>query len=146
MYANHAGRCLSVRTCFLPRFASFSWLIYTRTYTHTHTIKNRGLPLIFSTILASFTAGAWRIFLMPIDTAKTVLQVEGKEGYRSLMRRIVRGEISALYQGAAATAIAAAAHGQRPHHTRTDGSSRSKSRRRGNDETSRAGKLAKQEA
>lgn len=45
---------------------------------------------------------------MPIDTAKTVLQVEGKEGYRSLMRRIGRGEISAFYQGAAATAIAAA--------------------------------------
>ncbi len=45
---------------------------------------------------------------MPIDTSKTVLQVEGNEGYRSLMRRISRGEISAFYQGALATAAAAA--------------------------------------
>lgn len=58
--------------------------------------------------MAALAAGSWRIFLMPIDTAKTVLQVEGNEGYRSLMRRIGRGELSAFYQGSLATAAAAA--------------------------------------
>ena len=70
--------------------------------------NNRDLPLFFSTVLASVAAGAWRLVLMPIDTSKTVLQVEGNEGFRSLMRRISRGEISAFYQGALATAAAAA--------------------------------------
>ena len=69
--------------------------------------STRGLPLFVSTAVASFAAGGWRIFLMPLDTAKTVLQVEGHEGFRSLLRRIGRGEVSALYQGAIATAVAA---------------------------------------
>jgi len=70
--------------------------------------KIRDLPIFFSTFVASIAAGAWRLVLMPIDTSKTVLQVEGNEGYRSLMRRISRGEFSAFYQGALATAAAAA--------------------------------------
>lgn len=44
---------------------------------------------------------------MPIDTAKVVMQVEGPEGFKSLMRRVRRGQLSALYQGAIATCIAA---------------------------------------
>lgn len=70
--------------------------------------STRDLPIFFSTFVASIAAGAWRLVLMPIDTSKTVLQVEGNEGYRSLMRRISRGEFSAFYQGALATAAAAA--------------------------------------
>lgn len=72
------------------------------------TLTCRGLPLFVPTAMAALAAGSWRIFLMPIDTAKTVLQVEGNEGYRSLMRRIGRGELSAFYQGSLATAAAAA--------------------------------------
>jgi hypothetical protein len=58
-----------------------------------------------TTIFASLTVGFFRILLMPIDTCKTVLQVDSKEGFRALMRRVRAGKISALYQGAAATAV-----------------------------------------
>ena len=37
---------------------------------------------------------------MPIDTCKTVLQVDSAEGFRNLMRRVKAGKIGLLYQGA----------------------------------------------
>jgi hypothetical protein len=58
-----------------------------------------------TTVFASLTVGFFRILLMPIDTCKTVLQVDSREGFRALMRRVRAGKISALYQGAAATAV-----------------------------------------
>lgn len=70
-----------------------------------------GLPLTkhwspaITTVFASLTVGLFRILLMPIDTCKTVLQVDSLEGFRALMRRVRAGKISALYQGAAATAV-----------------------------------------
>lgn len=33
------------------------------------------LPIGIKTLCASVTAGCWRIFLMPVDTCKTILQV-----------------------------------------------------------------------
>ncbi len=69
----------------------------------------RDLPLVAATAMAAVAAGCWRILLMPIDTAKTVSQVQGAEGFRALMRRVaLQGEISPLYQGAFATAVSAA--------------------------------------
>ena len=70
-----------------------------------------GLPLTkdwtpaFNTLFASLTVGVFRILLMPIDTCKTVLQVDSREGFRALMRRVRAGKIGALYQGAMATAV-----------------------------------------
>jgi len=37
---------------------------------------------------------------------KVVLQVDGAEGFRSLLRRLRAGKISVLYQGCLATALA----------------------------------------
>lgn len=39
------------------------------------------------------------------DTCKTVLQVDSKEGFRNLMRRVRAGKIGALYQGSLAAAV-----------------------------------------
>lgn len=57
-----------------------------------------------TTVFASLTVGLFRILLMPIDTCKTVLQVDSREGFRALMRRVRAGKVGALYQGALATA------------------------------------------
>jgi Mitochondrial carrier protein len=47
------------------------------------------------------------MMLMPIDTAKTVLQVDSVEGFRNLVRRVKAGKITVLYEGAIASAVAA---------------------------------------
>uniref|UniRef100_A0A6U9X4E8 Mitochondrial carrier protein n=1 Tax=Pseudo-nitzschia australis TaxID=44445 RepID=A0A6U9X4E8_9STRA len=70
-----------------------------------------GLPLTkdwapaVTTLFASLTVGAFRLLLMPIDTCKTILQVDSREGFRALVRRVRAGKIGALYQGALATAV-----------------------------------------
>jgi hypothetical protein len=51
------------------------------------------------TFVASIVVGAWRMLLMPIDTCKTVLQVDSVEGFRQLMRRVKAGKIGVLYTG-----------------------------------------------
>jgi hypothetical protein len=58
-----------------------------------------------STVVASIVVGFWRMFLMPLDTCKTVLQVDSKEGFRNLMRRVRAGNIGVLYSGAIANAL-----------------------------------------
>ncbi len=52
-----------------------------------------------STVIASIVVGLWRIFLMPIDTCKTVLQVDSVDGFRNLMRKVKAGKIHVLYNG-----------------------------------------------
>jgi len=52
-----------------------------------------------STIIASIVVGLWRMVLMPIDTCKTVLQVDSVVGFRNLMRKVKAGQIYVLYQG-----------------------------------------------
>ena len=45
-----------------------------------------------STIIGAFAVGLWRVFLMPIDTCKTVLQVESFDGFKTLMRKVKNGK------------------------------------------------------
>ena len=66
-------------------------------------LTKRWSPAV-TTVFASLTVGAFRMLIMPIDTCKTVLQVDSREGFRALMRRVKAGKIGALYQGALATA------------------------------------------
>jgi len=60
-----------------------------------------------TTIIAALFVGIWRMILMPIDTCKTVLQIDSVEGFRNLMRRVKAGKISVLYQGAVVNALSA---------------------------------------
>ena len=67
-----------------------------------------GMPLPLKTLCGSIAAGCWRIFLMPIDTSKTVMQVEGKEGLNNLYEQVQQNGPSPLYRGAIASAAATA--------------------------------------
>ena len=60
------------------------------------------------TMVGSLVVALWRIFLMPIDTCKTVLQVDSTEGFKDLMRKVRAGKVNVLYEGAVANAIASA--------------------------------------
>ena len=58
-----------------------------------------------TTFVASLVVGLWRMALMPIDTCKTVLQVDSVEGFKNLLRRVRAGKFGVLYQGAIANAL-----------------------------------------
>jgi hypothetical protein len=71
--------------------------------------ETSSLPIPLKTATASICAGLWRIFLMPIDTSKTVMQVEGSDGLDRLKERVLQNGPAPLYQGALASAAATAA-------------------------------------
>lgn len=58
-----------------------------------------GLPLPLKTAAGSVAAGLWRIVLMPIDTSKTAMQVEGSDGITLLWQKVRAEGPSPLYQG-----------------------------------------------
>jgi len=67
------------------------------------------LPLPLRTACGSIAAGLWRIFLMPVDTSKTAMQVEGSDGLQRLWGKVAKEGPSPLYQGSIASAAATAA-------------------------------------
>jgi len=62
----------------------------------------KGLPTMVKTVGASVAAASWRIFLMPIDASKTILQVEGKDGLKKLRAKVGVGGPRVLWHGALA--------------------------------------------
>mmetsp|Transcript_29703 Transcript_29703/g.28409 ORF Transcript_29703/g.28409 Transcript_29703/m.28409 type:complete len:301 (-) Transcript_29703:372-1274(-) len=64
------------------------------------------LPVAAKTVAASVAAGLFRILLMPIDTFKTTMQVEGKDGLPKLFAKFRTNGISTFFQGSLASATA----------------------------------------
>jgi hypothetical protein len=64
------------------------------------TDSTRELPVAAKTALASTAAAAWRIMLMPVDTLKTTLQVEGANGMSMLAAKMKAGGPTVLFHGA----------------------------------------------
>lgn len=64
------------------------------------------VPLWIQTGSGSLAAGLWRIFLMPIDTYKTTLQVHGPAGWSMVNTNVKRDGLSVLYNGALAASAA----------------------------------------
>jgi len=56
------------------------------------------LPMTVKTVGASAAAASMRVFLMPIDTLKTTMQVEGKDGLKLLRQKVAKSP-TALYHG-----------------------------------------------
>jgi hypothetical protein len=71
--------------------------------------ETQSLPLPVKTGLGSISAGLWRIFLMPIDSSKTAMQVEGEDGLKELLVLVNKEGPGPLYNGALAQAAATAA-------------------------------------
>eukprot|EP00906_Rhabdomonas_costata_P019281 RCo028167 len=65
------------------------------------------LPVAAKTILASASAALSRVLLMPVDTVKTTLQVEGgRVGLRLLAQKMQKGGLLILFDGALASLAA----------------------------------------
>lgn len=69
-------------------------------------LEDVDMPVAAKTVAASFAAGLFRIFLMPVDAAKTIMQVEGATGLASLGKKVAAGGPSVLYHGALAASAA----------------------------------------
>lgn len=63
-------------------------------------------PVVLRTGLGSVSAAVWRILLMPIDTVKTTLQVDGGEGLKLLRNRVDDQGLALLFNGALAASAA----------------------------------------
>ena len=62
--------------------------------------STRELPTGAKTFVSAGTAMLWRIMLMPLDTLKSMLQVEGSQGMSKLQAKLRHGGIPVLYHGA----------------------------------------------
>lgn len=67
------------------------------------------LPVAVKTAGASLLAGAFRIALVPVDTLKTMMQVEGAQGVAVLRAKVAAHGPGALFHGALASASATVA-------------------------------------
>ena len=65
-----------------------------------------GAPLGVRTACGSFAAALWRIFITPLDTCKTTLQVEGAAAYQLLLRKARAEGPLTLWSGALGNAVA----------------------------------------
>ncbi len=63
-------------------------------------------PTELKTVFASATAGAFRIVLMPVDTLKTIMQVEGQKGVPALMAKFRAHGPFVLWHGALGASVA----------------------------------------
>eukprot|EP00667_Euglena_gracilis_P016797 EG_transcript_17606 len=66
----------------------------------------RALPTSLKTMSASAVAACMRLGLMPIDTFKTIMQVEGTRGIPTLMAKFRKSGPSVFFHGALASATA----------------------------------------
>eukprot|EP00126_Sphaerothecum_destruens_P010643 Sdes_comp20786_c0_seq4m16927 len=66
----------------------------------------KSLPVAAKTIVASTAAASWRICLMPIDTWKTIKQVEGSNGLNILRQKLKTSGPRVLFHGALAASAA----------------------------------------
>jgi len=68
--------------------------------------STKDLPIAAKTAVASTTAALFRILLVPIDTVKTIMQVEGSNGIPALKAKFKTNGIPVFYYGALASAAA----------------------------------------
>ena len=68
------------------------------------TESTRDLSVGIKTVAASASAACFRIFLMPIDTVKTTMQVTGK--FSNVVTKVKTSGIPVLYHGSLAAASA----------------------------------------
>lgn len=64
------------------------------------------LPVSIKTVAASVGAALFRIILMPVDTFKTTMQVEGKDGLSKLMTKFRANGPTVFFHGSLAAAAA----------------------------------------
>eukprot|EP00049_Salpingoeca_infusionum_P025840 m.22096 g.22096 ORF g.22096 m.22096 type:complete len:298 (-) comp8351_c0_seq1:123-1016(-) len=68
----------------------------------------RQMPLVAQTATSSLAVASFRLLYFPLDTAKTMMQVEGASGFSALRTKIRRSGVGVLYHGATSSIASAA--------------------------------------
>jgi len=68
--------------------------------------STKDLPVVVKTLAASAGAATWRIILMPIDTVKSIMQVEGAKGLPMLREKMAKGGPLVLFYGGVGASVA----------------------------------------
>lgn len=76
----------------------------------------KNMPIPVKTAFASTMAASFRILLTPVDTVKTILQVEGKHGWSLLSQKVRTHGPQVMFHGAMASSVATLA-GHYPWYT-----------------------------
>mmetsp|Transcript_9123 Transcript_9123/g.27323 ORF Transcript_9123/g.27323 Transcript_9123/m.27323 type:complete len:336 (-) Transcript_9123:30-1037(-) len=63
-------------------------------------LEGSGVPVALQTVCASAAAASWRFIIAPLDTAKTMMQVEGVKGLEVLAQKVRRNGAGQLWGGA----------------------------------------------
>lgn len=61
--------------------------------------STKDLNLVYKTFISSLFSGVWRVNLMPIDTLKSSLQVNGKDGINILKNKVKKNGFRVMYNG-----------------------------------------------
>jgi len=61
---------------------------------------------LVSSLLGTSLSVMWKLLIVPVETCKTILQVDGLNGFNSLSSQLRSGRIGLLYEGAAASLLA----------------------------------------
>lgn len=68
-------------------------------------LEDTSLGTAEKTFAGSVGAGLWRMAILPIDTCKSTLQVNGKDGLKMLREKIGRHGTGVLYHGSVASGV-----------------------------------------
>lgn len=68
-------------------------------------LEDTSLGTAEKTFAGSVGAGLWRISILPVDTCKSILQVNGKDGLKQLRAKVGRNGPGVLYHGALASGV-----------------------------------------
>jgi hypothetical protein len=72
----------------------------------SYSLSGINVPLVVQTASGSVLAGTWRLALMPLDSMKTILQVNGKDGWDILKQNLTKSGFEVLYRGCIASSLA----------------------------------------
>lgn len=74
-------------------------------------LLGRAAP-VWASLLSTVLSVLWKVLLMPLETVKTILQVDGSVGLEHLLARLRRWEVAVLFEGTAAAMLSTfASHG-----------------------------------
>jgi hypothetical protein len=69
-------------------------------------VQNDAYHPVLASVVGTVLSAFWKLLIFPLETCKTILQVDGADGFHSLMQQIGKGRWGVLYEGVTASVVA----------------------------------------